>query len=262
MADVSDANQRWAQMLAHWAIPDAIVAAAPATPYFFDPQVFIRAADEALARTDDTPSDDAAREALHADGTVLDVACGAGAASLRLRPGRVVGVDPSSPLLEAFAARASGLGIDCAIVEGAWPAAAAQTPTVDVVLCHHVVYNVTDLSAFADALRDHARRRVVIELTAVHPMAWMTPYWEALYGLGQPDRPVAEDAIAVLEDLGLTVHQQRWQRHYQMIGETGHEALERIARRLCLPESRHEELRELLAITPPPRDREMVTLWW
>src|SRR5215472_8886985 len=98
MADTSDANQRWAQMLSRWAIPEAIVASAPATPYFFHPQVFIDAADEALARTDDTPSDAAAREALPAGGTVLDVACGAGAASLRLHPGRVVGVDPSAPL--------------------------------------------------------------------------------------------------------------------------------------------------------------------
>jgi hypothetical protein len=47
-----------------------------------------------------------------------------------------------------------------------------------------------------------------------------------------------------------------------MIGETGDESLERIARRLCLPPSRHDELRALLMEYPPPIEREMVTIWW
>jgi hypothetical protein len=45
-----DANQRWAGMLSRWAIPDDLVAAAPESPYFFSPAVFIDAADEALER--------------------------------------------------------------------------------------------------------------------------------------------------------------------------------------------------------------------
>jgi len=47
-----------------------------------------------------------------------------------------------------------------------------------------------------------------------------------------------------------------------MIGENGDQALPRIARRLCLPESRHDELRQLLATRAPPTDRDMVTVWW
>jgi len=125
-----------------------------------------------------------------------------------------------------------------------------------------VAYNVPDLRAFAAALTAHARHRVVVELTAEHPTAWTSPYWAAPHGLTQPDHPVAGDAVAVLSDLGLDVHQERWRRRYQMIGETGDEALLRIARRLCLPPDRHDELREALASTPPPADREVVTLWW
>jgi hypothetical protein len=71
-------------MLAAWSIPEPIVAAARESPYFFDPQVFIEAADRAIASTGDTPSDTAARAALPTNATVLDVACGAGAASVRL----------------------------------------------------------------------------------------------------------------------------------------------------------------------------------
>ena len=249
-------------MLAAWAVPEEILAAAPASPFFFDPASFMRAAEEAVARADDTPSDAAAREALPPGGSVLDVGCGAGAASLCLRPARVVGVDQSRPLLAAFADGARRLGIESHVVEGRWPDCAGQTEITDVVVCHHVFYNVADLADFAAALSGHARRRVVVELTAVHPLAWLRPYWKALHGLDQPERPTADDAVAVLEELGLAVSSTRWRRRYQMIGEGGDEAVARIGRRLCIGPDRFEELRGLLAAEPPPQDREVVTLWW
>jgi SAM-dependent methyltransferase len=262
MAEPGDANGRWAKMLADWAIPQQIVAAAPEPPYFFDPQVFIAAADQAVSRTDDTPSDSAARDVLTAEGTVLDVGCGAGAASLRLHPAGVTGVDPSTPLLTAFTARATASGIEASTVQGVWPDVAVRTGIADVVVCHHVFYNVTDLAAFAAALTDHARRRIVVELTTAHPMSWLAPYWKGLYSLDQPAQPTVDDAVAVLAELGYDVRQERWRRDYQMIGETSDRALTRIARRLCLPVDRHDELRDLLASTPPPTDREVATLWW
>jgi hypothetical protein len=73
---------------------------------------------------------------------------------------------------------------------------------------------------------------------------------------------VAGDATAVLVELGLEVHQRRWRRPVQMIGECGADQLARIARRLCLVPSRHDELRTLLRTTPPPSERDVVTLWW
>jgi hypothetical protein len=256
------ADERWAEMLSAWAIPQDLIAAAPESPYFFDPVVFTDAADEAVQRPDDTPSDRTAREALSVGGQVLDVGVGAGAASLRLGARHIVGVDSSRVLLDAFAVRAERLGVDHTEIEGAWPGVATQTPVAEVAVCHHVVYNVADLAAFAQALTDHASTRIVIELTAVHPMTWLKPYWRSLYGFNQPDRPTADDAVAVLQEMGLTVHLERWRRRIQMIGETGNEQLIRIARRLCLAPSRHDELRRLLENIPPPVDRDVVTLWW
>jgi SAM-dependent methyltransferase len=249
-------------MLAEWSIPEALVADAPESPYFFDPEVFIDIADAALSRAEDTPSDARARDTLPASGSVLDVGVGAGAASLRLNPSQVVGVDPSGELLAAFTERAARLGITATALEGRWPDIALEVPPADVVVCHHVVYNVADLAGFAAALSSHARNRVVVELTTVHPMTWMAPYWEAMHGLPQPDRPTVGDAIEVLTALGADVREQRWRREYQMVGETGPHQLDRIARRLCLPRARHDELAALLAAIPPPREREVATLWW
>jgi SAM-dependent methyltransferase len=263
VTDYDDAaDRRWAAMLRRWAIPEHLVAAAPETPYFFSPAVFTAAADAALDRGDDTPSDSVACEALPDGGTVLDVGVGAGAASLRLPAGHVIGVDPNAELLDAFVAPAAQRGRRGTAIHGGWPDVALRTPIADVVVCHHVAYNVADLAGFAAALTSHAERRVVIELTAVHPMMWMAPYWQALHGISQPDRPTADDAVAVLTQLGLDVHQRRWQRPVQMIGENDADAVARIARRLCLSADRHDELVRLLARTPPPRTRDVVTLWW
>ena len=82
------------------------------------------------------------------------------------------------------------------------------------------------------------------------------------HGLSQPEEPTAEDALAVLAELGLDAQQQRWQRKVQMIGETGYDAERRVARRLCLPAERLTELRAVLAETPPPKVRDVVTVWW
>ena len=93
-------------------------------------------------------------------------------------------------------------------------------------------------------------------------MRWMAPYWRALHGIEQPDRPTIDDAVAVLTELGLQPSEQRWTRAVQMIGENEPDAIDRIARRLCLPSDRHAELAELLARVPPLGERRVVTLWW
>lgn len=50
----SDAARRWAEDLGVWAVPQAILDAAPAAPHAFDVGMFARIADEAQQRK--TPS--------------------------------------------------------------------------------------------------------------------------------------------------------------------------------------------------------------
>ena len=262
--DLQALERRWADLLGLWSIPTGLLESAPESPYGFDPEVFRAAALGALGRDEDSASDVAAREALPLQGSVLDVGVGGGAASLRLGRGgaRLIGVDPSRDLLDAFSALARSSGIDATVVEGTWPDVAGAASVADVVVCHNVAYNVPLLGAFAQALDGHARARVVVELTEEHPLAWMRPYWRALHGLERPDGPTADDAIAVLAALGADLHVRRSARVLEMVGEAGADAVAQMARRLCVGSSRHEEVRRLLEQFPPPTTRAVVTLWW
>ena len=137
--------------LAAWAIPEDILGQATADPWRFPPSLFSAHGHEAPA---DSPSRRRALEVLPEGGTVVDVGCGPGAASLHLAPPAsfVVGVDESAEMLAAFARAAQERGVSHREVEGRWPDVADAVPVADVVVSHHVFYNVPNLAAFALAL--------------------------------------------------------------------------------------------------------------
>lgn len=261
MTTRSSAARRWADQVAAWAVPDEIRAAAPESPRGFDVARFARIADEALC--EDTPSEKVAREVLPDGGSVLDVGCGAGAGALPLAPpaGRLIGVDESEDMLAAFAERAAGRVAEYEVIAGRWPDVADRVPTADVVVCHNVVHGVTDLDAFVHALADHARLRVVLQLTQERPTAWLRPYWWHMHGLDRPTGPTADDAIAAIREAGYEVHVERWERSMNL-----DRALDdRVAfarKRLCLGPERDPELRELFERYPPPIARATATVWW
>ena len=141
-----------------------------------------------------------------------------------------------------------------------WPDVSDALEAADVVVCNHVVYNVPALGPFVAALAGHARRRLVIEMTAEHPRAWSAPIWRALHGIERPTRPTADDAIAVLADHGIEVRVDRWMHG---LADTPHEDLVAMTRRaLCLPADRDPDVARALSEHPPPSSREHVTLWW
>jgi SAM-dependent methyltransferase len=258
-----DSARRWREDLESWAIPPEILAAAPESPWGCPPRLFARAAEEAMAARDaaPTPSLRRALEALPDGGSVLDVGAGGGAASLPLCPpaAAVTAVDQSPEMLAKFAGLAEKQGVAHTEVEGLWPAVADRVGPADVVVCNHVVYNVADLVPFVTALTDHARRRVVLEFTAMHPQALLNPLWEHFHGLERPTRPTADDAVALLHDLGLEVGVEhfdgplRWHEHHHG------ELVAFTRRRLCLPPERDPEVAALL---PPAVPQPHVAVWW
>jgi len=258
-----ESARRWREDLESWAIPPEILAAAPETPWGCPTGLFARAAEEAVAAREcgPTPSRRRALEALPEGGSVLDVGAGGGAASLPLCPpaAKVTAVDQSVGMLGAFADLAEKLGVDHAEVEGLWPDVAADVGPADVVVCHHVLYNVGELVPFVTALTNHARRRVVVEITASHPQALLNPLWEHFHGVARPTRPTAEDAVTVVRDLGLDAGAEQFESSPRWRDHQHDDLIAFTRRRLCLPPERD---REVAALVPPAMPRPHVVLWW
>jgi precorrin-6B methylase 2 len=260
---LTTAAERWAEALGAHAIPQEILDAAPESPWGFPTALFTPDVDRERRRT--TVSRRKALDALPEGGVVLDVGAGGGAASLPLAPpaGRIVAIDPSSELLDAFVAAAGGAGIDHRVIRGTWPEVAGDAPLGDVVVCHHVLYNVPDLVPFAAALTAHARNRVVVEMTERHPMTRLNALFEHFHGLPRPEGPTVSDAVDVLREAGFPVTWEPWVERRE--AHQHHSPAERVAfirRRLCLPSERDAEIAALLGPDVEPHERTNVTLWW
>lgn len=261
MTTDSTAASRWRDGLAAWAIPPEILAAAPEDPWIHPVEMFA-----VVGEVPDSPSHARAREALPEGGTVLDVGCGGGRASAALaaRAGRVVGVDSSERMLASYAAAMDGLGVAHDEVLGRWPDDEALAPQADVVVCHHVVYNVADLPAFLRALGAHAERRVVCELPLLHPLTHMSPLWARFWDLQRPTSPTADDCLAVALEAGIPAQLDVWDdepfeaRSPLSLEQRAHH----LRVRLCLPAEREPEVLAALVEQGPAPQRRTATLWW
>jgi len=204
---------------------------------------------------------------------VLDVGSGAGTASLPLLPRctALTAVDSDAQLLAELARQAAASGVEVRQVIGRWPDVAAAAGEADVVTCHHVLYNVPDIEPFLTALTAAARRLVVVELTAVHPLTSLNALWERFWDLKRPDGPTADDVLAILAGMGLRVSSKRWKRPGGRDYASFAEMTDVTRRRLCLPPDRAGEVARALTdlgVDPAhPVDlgssgREVVTISW
>jgi precorrin-6B methylase 2 len=264
---------RWREGLAAWAIPDAILDAAPESPWGLPPELFRRRAEVAVGSE---PSALVVRalESLPDRGTVVDVGVGGGATSLPLasRASRITGVDGSDAMVASFVEAARATGVDTVGIHGTWPDIAAGVEAADVVVCGHVLYNVQDLAPFAEELTGHARRRVVVEITGTHPLAWMTDLWMRFHDLARPTGPTADGAEVALRELGLEVAREDREAEPRSGGfERREDAVALVRRRLCLPSDRDGEIAEALGDrlverrglwSAGPTAQRIVTMWW
>jgi SAM-dependent methyltransferase len=263
----------WRAAMREWVLPDAVLRAAPVSPWGFPAEPFRTRAERATPGAL-TFANRRARDALPAGGTVLDVGVGAGAASLPLAPrcSLITGVDASREMLAEFQHQAERVNVIVQTINGNWPDVSEHTPIADVVVCNHVAYNVGDLAPFALALSAHARHGVVMEITSRHPTAWMADLWWEFHKLPRPVHPDAKDAVSVLRGLGLPV------RRHAAIAPRGaggfecrEDAVAAIRRRLCLDAARDADVATALGdrlvfedglwSTKAPIEP-MVTLWW
>jgi len=264
--------ERWQTGLAAWAIPERITAAVRESPWVLPRSVFARRADR-VAAAPSGPSFERAWAALDPPGSVLDVGSGAGAACLPLLPRctELTAVDTEPDMLDLLADRAAAAGVQPRLVVGRWPDVADEAGTADVVTCHHVTYNVADIQPFLAALTAAARRIVVVEMTATHPLVTLNPLWLRFHGLVRPDEPTADDLLAILAAMGVSADSQRWQRPGGRDYGTFAEMTDVTRRRLCLPPERADEVAEALTdlgVDPErPADlgssgRDVITISW
>ena len=251
-------REEWANALAQWAIPEEILATAQTSPWIHPPVLF-QVPDEINL----TISHTRAFEALSAGGSVLDVGCGGGIAAFALAPpaAHVIGVDHQPEMLEMFAENAKKHNVSCEVFEGFWSEIATKVPSVDVVVCHHVVYNVAEIGPFLQELNSHAKSRVVIEMPTQHPLTNMSGAWKHFWNLERPTEPTSVDLMEVLKEIGLDARIQYWTGPLRNRIDIEQDS-EFMRIRLCLPTERLSEVREYLIEHPLPRAREIATIWW
>jgi precorrin-6B methylase 2 len=253
------AARQWAEQLGAWKIPDRIMAQAPESPWGFPTHLFTadRIPEGELHRL--------ARQALSPDhGTVLDIGCGGGAASIPLAGSatRLVGLDSSPAMLDEYRRAAEKNGVEVTTIEGAWPDADRAAPNADVVVCRNVAYNVADIAPFIEALTSHADRLVVLELTEAHPSVALAPLWKAFWDLDRPDGPTADLFIRVLDEMGIE-HRRTTEARPALMARTDHaEHIAFVRRRLCLPAERDPEVASALADTTERGDTTAVVVSW
>jgi SAM-dependent methyltransferase len=245
------AVQRWADELAAWVIDPAILAAAPESPYGFPPGLF--GSTRRPGRTVEI-----ARAA--APSSVLDVGCGGGRASIPVGAAELLAVDSSPEMLERYreAAGTTRVRTWC----GRWPDVASEVPAADVIVAADVVYNVPDIAEFVAALTDHARRRVVVELSDLHPWTSMRELWRHFHGQDRPTGPSAELFGEVLGELGVAAESATESRPDPWHDAPDEVVLAFTRRRLCLPAEREPEVAEAMRRFRDDRPRTSTTYWW
>jgi SAM-dependent methyltransferase len=260
-SDESRLLERWRRDLASWAIPDEILAQAPESPWIHPVSMFTVDAD-----IPDSHSHRVARQAVPDGGSVLDVGSGGGRASMALVPpsAHLVAVDQQQGMLEAFADAGRQRRVRCEVYRGDWPDIEATVPVCDVVVCHHVAYNVADIGPFLQALDRHAHARVVLELPGHHPMSNMNPLWKRFWDLDRPTRPTADDLGAIARALGFDAHVDHWQDEIwgQRVALPDHERVRFARIRLCLTQDRDAEVAAAMIEQYDTAPRDVATIWW
>lgn len=252
---------RWRQMVAERAVPQSIRDQAPEREWSLEPERFRWRPDDHRELAD-RPSRRRALEVLPEGGSVIDVGVGGGASSLGLatKAGSITGVDRLPAMLASFEASGQAAGVTTRTVLGAWPDVADEVEPADVVVSHHAIYGVTELERFITALTDHARRRVVLEVSERFPQSRLLPLWKTFHGLERPDHRVADEVEAVLVAMGLLV-----EREDAIIPPRAQDltpaSVAFARRRLYVGPERDAEIAEFLR-TQGSDEHRATALWW
>jgi hypothetical protein len=164
-------------------------------------------------------------------------------------------------MLTIFTENAKRFGCEAQVIEGFWPAVADRTPNAEVVVSHHVAFNVPEIEDFIIALNVKAKNRVVIEIPQQHPLSNLSELWKHFWKLERPTEPTADLLNEIVSELGFKSQIENWDG--QMRGEIDLDQAAEFNRiRLCLPKSKFREVRDFMENNPPKKARKLATIWW
>lgn len=254
---MGSAQRDWARQLADWAIDPEILAAAPESPYGFPPGLF-------GTGTGAESTHRVIADALPAHGSVLDIGCGGGAASIPLAAavGSLFGVDSSASMLQAYVEAAAAAGAPVQTWHGPWAEVAPDVPVADVAVAANVVYNVPEIGAFLQTMTAHARHRVVIELTDSHPWTGMGALWRHFHRQERPSGPTTADFLDVTRELGFDARVETFHREAVWASAPPGVVIAFNRRRLCLPVEREPEVAAAMRELTPAPSSTAHTVWW
>ncbi len=165
-------------------------------------------------------------------------------------------------MLAEYVTNAGATGVPVTTWFGAWSAVAGDVPVADVVVAANVVYNVPDIGDFLQTMTDHARHRVVIELTDSHPWTAMAALWRRFHGQERPRGPTTADFLDVTAELGYDAKTEAFHRVAIFANATPDVVLSFNRRRLCLPVEREPEVAAAMRELPPAGPATASTVWW
>ncbi len=258
----TELEQQWSDALALWSISEWILAQAPTSPWVHPPALFAVAPDSTFA---DTPSRRIGLETLGPEGaTVLDVGCGGGGSALPLasRTTHLHGVDEQHSMLVNFTEAAQRLGLVVSTTEGKWQDVEATVPPADLVISHHVAYNVADIGAYVSSLSSHANRRVIVELPDRHPTAPMSPLWKHFWDLDRPAEPSAQLFAEVVRASGFSPSLERFSRAPRKPQLDNDAYIAFVRTRLCLSPDRDNDVAEALQRFGLTESAHVATVHW
>ena len=249
------AGNKWRENLEKWGIPEAILKQAPTNPWIHPVDLFL-VPNEIV----ETFSHTKAREVNPE--TVLDIGCGGGIAAFALVPPatKVFGIDHQPEMLVQFDEEAKRRNVDSETHEGFWPEISEKVAKADVVVSHHVLFNVKNIEEFLLACHSHATKRVVIEIPEKHPQSDSNFLWKHFWGLERPNSPKAHDIIDTLAELGIETEIRFWEGKARATTDLS-KKVEYARIRLCLDSSKDEEIKFLLE-AQESAPRKLATIWW
>jgi len=127
-------------------------------------------------------------------------------------------------------------------------------------VAHNVLYNVPGIVEFVHAFDVHARQRVVIEITDLHPQTVRASLWARFWGITRPEEPNSSIAVDAIREAGIDATVEETTATARDEGRSKPVEAVFWCRTLCLPPERRDEVAELLRDIEFPRER--VTICW